>query len=111
MALREFTDPAGNAWEAFAVVPRDQERRQYDRRSTETHVDEVEERREADRRLTVGRAELVVGGGWLCFQHGDERRRLTPIPADWEKCDEAQLVAYLDAARPVRHIAALNKIL
>ena len=104
MALREFVDSAGNRWEAFSVVPREQERRHYDRRSDEIHLDDLEDRRDADRRITVGgRSDLLNGtSGWLTFQHDDERRRLSPIPNDWEVCDESQLRSYLEAARPVR---------
>jgi len=29
--------------------------------------------------------------GWLCFDRGNERRRLAPIPADWERLSEHEL--------------------
>ena len=35
MALRTFVDSAGHEWQAFDVVPRENERRQYDRRSSD----------------------------------------------------------------------------
>lgn len=103
MALREFTDSQGRSWEAYAVIPRENERRHYDRRSEEVHLDEEAERREADRRITVGRTTARIDShGWLCFQGASERRRLMPIPDDWASCDDAQLERYLDEARPVR---------
>lgn len=108
MALREFTDSAGQAWEAFAVIPREHDRRHYDRRSDGVRLDgpaddPTDDRRDADRRITVGHTSSRFDAhGWLCFQHGDERRRLAPIPDDWKQCEEAQLQAYLDAAQPVR---------
>ncbi len=110
MALREFTDSAGEAWEAFAVIPREHVRRHYDRRSTaaakDVHLEDSEERRDGDRRLTVGHTSgRLDANGWLCFQHRDERRRLAPIPEDWRRCDESQLRAYLEAALPVRRLS------
>jgi hypothetical protein len=29
--------------------------------------------------------------GWLCFDRGDERRRLAPIPVDWENLPDGEL--------------------
>src|SRR5690348_8427374 len=87
MSLRTFTDSNGQQWEAYDVVPRAEERRRYDRRSGETKVEIVEDRRDTDRRVTVGRSEHITAkAGWLCFESNDERRRLTPIPEDWARC-------------------------
>ena len=108
MSLRSFTDSAGNEWQAFDVVPRSQERRRYERRASgETPRSEIEERRDIDRRLTVGSAAIVSGTeGWLCFERGSDRRRLSPIPDDWRRCNDAQLESYCRAARPVRRNSA-----
>jgi hypothetical protein len=103
MSLRTFTDSAGQDWEAYDVVPRAEERRRYDRRSGEVKAEEVDDRRDGDRRLTVGGGEHIASkAGWLCFESPDERRRLTPIPDDWARCDEAKLETYLREARPAR---------
>jgi hypothetical protein len=103
MSLRTFTDSNGQQWEAYDVVPRTEERRRYDRRSGETKIDLTDERRDTDRRVTVGRSEHITSkAGWLCFESHDERRRLTPIPDDWVRCDEAKLEAYCREARPAR---------
>jgi hypothetical protein len=103
MSLRSFVDSAGNEWQAFDVVPRSDERRHTERRSSgEVPVDSIE-RREADRRLTVGGAAVITGArGWLCFERGNDRRRLSPIPEDWNRCDDSQLEVYRQSARPVR---------
>lgn len=114
MALREFLDSNGTEWQAFDVVPRENERRRYDRRSSgETRADgtPVLERREADRRLTIGgRSHLHSGvaAGWLCFESDADHRRLAPIPENWATATDAQLEDYLQAARPVRKSAAIN---
>lgn len=103
MSLRTFTDSAGREWEAYDVIPRADERRRYDRRSAEVKAAELEDRRDSDRRLTVGGVEHIASkAGWLCFESHDERRRLTPIPEDWARCDEAKLQTYLQEARPAR---------
>ena len=41
--------------------------------------------------------------GWLTFECEPTGwlRRLTPVPADWETCDEPTLRGYLEAARHV----------
>jgi hypothetical protein len=109
MALRIFTDSNGGEWHAFDVVPRADERRRYDRRSPAEQRALEGERRDADRRLTVGgRSPLVnsVSDGWLCFERGIDRRRLSPIPDDWRKCTDQQLEAYCHSARPVHRRAA-----
>ena len=111
MALRTFVDSNGTEWDAFDVVPRSDERRRYDRRTqAEQRADddaqrEAEERRENDRRLTVGGRSPLASGvreGWLCFEHADDRRRLSPIPADWQRCSDADLDGYCRSATPVR---------
>ena len=37
-------------------------------------------------------------GGWLTFTAASERRRLSPIPDDWESADDATLRALLAVA-------------
>ena len=108
MSLRTFVDQAGNEWQAFDVIPRADERRHYDRRSAAVQSEEeTDDRRDADRRLTVGGSSRLasVTEGWLVFEHGAERRRLSPIPKDWRQASDAELEAYCRAARPVRRTA------
>ena len=104
MPFRSFIDSAGNEWQAFDVIPRADERRNYDRRLLDHAEEELsDERRDADRRLTVGGASAVAGAqGWLCFERGDQRRRLSPIPLNWNRATDAELEAFCVAARPVR---------
>lgn len=109
MTLRSFVDSTGQAWDAFDVVPRAEERRHYDRRSAAMPaVEEAEpaDRRDGDRRLTVGGQGKLASAGWLCFERVEgrapERRRLSPIPGDWRHCSDAELEAYCQSARLVR---------
>lgn len=39
--------------------------------------------------------------GWLSFQRGPERRRLSPIPMDWEHADDGQIRQWLHTAELV----------
>ena len=104
MSLRTFVDSDGNEWQAYDVVPPADERRRGERRSTGTTSQPPTDRREAERRLTIGTfARLAaMNEGWLCFERGSERRRLSPIPDDWRRCADSELNAYCRAARPVR---------
>ena len=77
MALRSFTDSQGHGWRVWDVVP------QYDvNRDEDT--------------LTPG-----LQGGWLCFEKEGHKRRLSPIPADWEAADAGALEQYCTQASPV----------
>jgi hypothetical protein len=44
----------------------------------------------------------ILLNGWLCFESGDDRRRLTPVPPDWTECDESRLQLYQAVAEPAR---------
>ena len=110
MAFRTFTDSAGQEWQVYDVVPRPDERRRYDRRSSKVAVPEPvsdmdrDQREDDDRRLTVGRQSPLAGlkEGWLAFESGEDRRRLSPIPEGWETATDAELERYREAAREVR---------
>jgi len=108
MAFRTFVDASGQEWQAYDVVPPADERRRNDRRGDSSVNGEGDERREPrdDRRLTVGRVprlSVAHPAGWLVFERGTERRRLSPIPSDWPRCSDDALEAYRQSARPVPH--------
>ena len=99
MAYRQFTDPSGAEWTAFDVVPRAEERRAENRREG-VAVEEVEERRTDDRRVTVGGTRPVrLTQGWLCFEKEGERRRLQPIPQYWHLLPDTELAKLIETAR------------
>lgn len=109
MSLRAFVDSGGNEWHVFDVVPRTGERRSQERRLDATSEDARRDRRESDRRLGVGgvaRALTTKSEGWLCFARESDRRRLTPIPGDWNRCPDETLEAYCRRAQPVRRLHA-----
>jgi hypothetical protein len=83
---RSFRDASGNVWEAWAVYPLAVERRVTDGSSTAR----PNERRRHDVRLHLPEE---LRSGWLAFQCGDDRRRLVPIPEEWQSCAEHELCA------------------
>jgi hypothetical protein len=50
---------------------------------------------------TVGKG---MENGWLCFQSGTRRRRLTPIPDNWDELDERRLHELFMRAKEVRQV-------
>ena len=102
MPHRTFVDEEGVPWQVWDVRPQWTDRRQGgDRRrlSSDEHADPpaLELRRGGDRRVSDGtgmrRVRLANGfsGGWLIFESGTDRRRLSPIPTEWESAPDKQL--------------------
>jgi hypothetical protein len=88
MGFRTFRDGDGCEWQVWDVVPS----REIESRSRRHHY------------LPPEMAE-----GWLCFEAADQKRRLTPFPADWEEQDDASMDALCRAAQPVaprKHVAS-----
>ncbi len=69
--VRRFTDAKGLEWVVYAVV-----------------------------NPAVG-GEGGIPSTFLCFEQGVDRRRLAPIPDDWQDCGSTQLTGYLEKARAV----------
>ena len=78
--LREFTDSDGLEWRVWDVNPL-------------IH----------DRAHQAGkkRGFLRVPPSWLCFESGSDRRRLTPVPPEWQTCDVTRLEHLCNQAEAV----------
>lgn len=106
MPYRAFIDSGGSEWQVWDVVPRLSERRtsqETDRRLATIPIPFADRRRDS-RRMTQVRRAILRGSyaqGWLCFDNGREKRRLTPIPADWTTCSERSLEGYSSRAESV----------
>lgn len=70
--MRTYTDAEGTTWMVYLVSPTGQ----------------------SSQHLLPGDYKT----GWLCFEAGDLKRRLVPVPPDWEDCDPLRLDRYLQAA-------------
>ena len=75
---RRFIDERGIPWDAFAVLPTAEPR-------------------------GLARLPEQYQNGWLCFESATEKRRLGPIPADWQTGSDEALRRLRDAAQPVTH--------
>ena len=77
MALREYRDDEGVTWRVWAVMP-----------------------------SSVLKSEIAVAGefqtGWLCFDCGNEKRRLKPVPSAWHERSDQELDALRRSADVVR---------
>jgi hypothetical protein len=110
--MRSFRDETGTEWIVWAVWPqretaRHLERRQLaDRRESAAPEPVIERRRGggADRRRQLAGRGIMVHHpeGWLTFQAGTARRRLSPIPDGWDAGSEADLARLLATAEPAR---------
>ena len=106
MPYRTFEDSTGGEWQVWDVVPRLTERRlvEGDRRVEITPIAFADRRRD-ERRLSNNYRTVLRGSyahGWLCFDNGTAKKRLSPIPGDWTTCDEHTMEAYLRAADHVK---------
>ena len=93
---RDFTDVLGNQWIVWEVYPRLIERRLMEERRTSMRTT-AERRHEFVGRATLPRQIL---GGWLAFQSDHERRRVMPVPDDWEDLDDRDLRSLLALSKP-----------
>src|SRR4051812_47944252 len=92
MPHRSFHDDVGRAWDVWEVVPTAVERRLSQPAS---RPPDVERRRVREARVVVPDR---LQKGWLAFQCGWERRRLAPIPGDWDDMTASELVELLQQA-------------
>jgi hypothetical protein len=97
-SYRQFEDEEGRRWDVWEVHPSAVERRVN------------EERRKAARETPDRRRNLDVqfpmppelANGWLAFQCDDARRRLAPIPSQWQSMSEDELRALVRRAQAPR---------
>lgn len=65
--LRAFTDSAGVEWRVWSVIP-----------NSNLNASRADSLSQSSLR------ETAFANGWLCFESLDEKRRLAPIPPEWE---------------------------
>lgn len=110
---RVIVDERGETWDVWLVLPTSAERRRVERRAATNAGDLAysgEERRGRvpDRRMSkaVRRSPIdrKYANGWLCFEsHSGEKRRLVPVPGNWELLPVQDLLKLCrDAKRVVR---------
>ena len=81
MAVRTFEAPDGSMWSVWDVVPG----------------------KVSDFRSSHGsHLPTALADGWLCFDCGTEKRRLAPLPPEWDARTDEELWFWCRAAIPVR---------
>jgi hypothetical protein len=95
MDRKTFVDVLGAEWQVWEVYPRLVERRLLRERRAARRGSEER------RYVPVGRPTLPrqILGGWLAFQSKHERRRVIPVPDDWEALGPRELQALLAHSR------------
>ena len=93
MPMREYRDAADVLWHVYEVRPLTP----ISRRPTLENIGST----------SGPSSESQVSGsgderGWLCFESGDNKRRLIPIQPGWEQLGEADLERLCARAEPAR---------
>lgn len=104
MGYRTFVDRRNAYWQVWDVRPERVERRSVERRKAAPDSYAGPERRKTDRRKLEQKRIVLdsgLGSGWLVFESKSEKRRLSPIPPEWEKATESQLRVLCERAQPV----------
>src|SRR6266581_7937320 len=92
MPHRQFVDADGSAWAVWDVRPLVVQQ-SLDPGQTED--------RHAPRRSPAP-LDQALASGWLCFEAGEQKRRLAPIPPEWESLPAEGLRRLCESATIVR---------
>jgi hypothetical protein len=87
--LREFQDPTGKTWRVWDVYP-------SPRAKAAAGTDDTSQ-------LCAPFPTRELSDGWLCFESGTEKRRLAPIPPEWEICGTPALAELCSRAGYISH--------
>ena len=98
MPHRQFIDAHGTLWTVWDVHPSRVERELDLARSA--RFGEASGGTAGGTRSTL-RLDGAYASGWLCFESGVGKRRLTPIPSGWETLSADALVVLCDNASGV----------
>jgi hypothetical protein len=104
-------DSKGTEWQTWDVTPSLGERRVSERRRYTVQIPHADLRSYGERRAKGGHRPLMTAGldsGWLCFEATDEKRRLAPVPPDWESCPRERLEEYCEQATTARRLSDLR---
>ena len=93
MPHRQFVDPTGALWAVWDVRPL---------AVGQTFDQSTAAASRAGRAASTVVVDQALASGWLCFESGDQKRRLAPIPPGWDSCSVPDLVKLCEAASGVR---------
>jgi hypothetical protein len=92
MPHRQFVDASGALWAVWDVRPSPP--RQAD--GTDAAL------ARGARAGSIADLDSALSGGWLCFESAGQKRRLAPIPSDWDLLPVEDLVNLCERAVGVR---------
>ena len=111
MSHRVIIDTKGETWDVWLVLPTSAERRRVERRVAAnagelSYAGEERRGRVPDRRLNNAGPRAAIdkefSNGWLCFEsHSGEKRRLIPVPENWELLSIPDMLKLCAAAKRV----------
>jgi hypothetical protein len=107
MGYRTFVDRDGFYWQVWDTQSSRMERRLRgsDRRNHKPFQWKGAERRAGIDRRTTSQRRITLsdgyGGGWLTFESLQEKRRLTPVPPQWENLSQAELRMMCEKAKRI----------
>jgi hypothetical protein len=87
VAVRDYTDSEGVSWQVWEVIPQSVERRRLRERRVADR-DEYDRRKRHEVRLRHAEGDI---DGWLVFESFDTKKRLRPIPKDWQLASVVEL--------------------
>lgn len=88
MALRDFQDSQGTRWTVWNVAPSFALGSAFSNNGAAGHEGQA------------------LAEGWLCFESETEKRRLAPVPEQWEELTSGALAELLGRAQVVTRRAA-----
>jgi hypothetical protein len=96
MPHRQFVDTNGSLWAVWDVRPL----------AVRQSLDQGRDAHSGLGRTTSGtHLDQALAEGWLCFESGDQKRRLAPIPSGWDSLTVDELVKLCREAAGVRRRA------
>ena len=102
MALQEFTGVDGRQWQVWETRPT------IPQPADDSPLGDAPS--STSKITELGRFSKKREAGWLTFSTANERRRLSPIPEEWESLDSVGLRALLEGADKVRDTGAPDEL-
>lgn len=99
IVYREFGDSNGTRWRVWEVVPPAKTDEVLSRLPTAAPQNASAEI--IERRNVQNERRALWTKGWLLFESVSQRKRLIPIPSNWNVATEAELDAMCQSARDV----------
>lgn len=98
MAHREFLDAEGMKWDVWEVNPSVVEHELEQVRLAQSVVPDTVDHARRHGALVAS----ALSSGWLCFESGEVKRRLAPVPPGWSTFNDHELALLCERATAAR---------